>query len=63
MVLPRVENKHHALVSMLRTVADLPVAVDVVPTDQDEIARRGHVVGTILRSALREGKVLYERAG
>lgn len=62
-VLPRLENKRKALVAMLRAISDFPVAVDVIPTDTAEIAQRGHVVGTVLRSAVREGKVLYERAG
>lgn len=62
-VLPRIENKRTALVAMLRAVSGFPLAVDVIPTDPAEIARRGHVVGTVLRSAIREGKVLYERAG
>ena len=34
---------------------------DIIVTTPDEIARRGHIVGTVLRSALREGQVLYER--
>lgn len=62
-VLPHVGNKHQTLVSMLRVLADLPLPVDVVPTDPDELARRGRVVGTVLNSAVREGKVLYERVG
>lgn len=64
-VLPRVENKHRTLVAMLRVmlraVADLPIDVNVVPTDASEIARRGELPGTVLRAALREGTVLYER--
>jgi predicted nucleotidyltransferase len=48
-------------VAMLRALSDLPVAKDVVVTTPDEIARRGHLVGTVLREALREGKLLYER--
>jgi hypothetical protein len=30
-------------------VADLPIDVDIVPTDRKEIARRGDVAGTVLR--------------
>ena len=41
---------------------DLPVPKDIVVTTPEEIARRGDVVGTVLRPALREGKVLYERS-
>ncbi|MGH2353767.1 MAG: nucleotidyltransferase domain-containing protein [Chloroflexota bacterium] len=60
-VLPSVADRRDATVQMLRALGDLPVPVDVVVTTPDEIARRGHLVGTILRPALREGTVLYER--
>jgi predicted nucleotidyltransferase len=48
-------------VAMLRALSDLPVAKDVVVTTPEEIARRGHLIGTVLREALREGKLLYGR--
>jgi predicted nucleotidyltransferase len=48
-------------VAMLRALSDLPVAKDVVVTTPDEIARRGHLVGTVLREALQEGTLLHER--
>lgn len=60
-VMPLVDNKHQAHVAMLRALGDLPVAKDVVVTTPAEIERRGHLVGSILRPALREGKVVYER--
>ncbi len=60
-VLPRVEDKRKTTVDMRRALRDLPVAKDVISTDPDEIRRRGELVGTVLRPALREGKVLYER--
>lgn len=60
-VMPRVENKKEMAVAMLRALSDLPVSKDVIPTDQEEIRRRGHLVGTVLRPALQEGRVVYER--
>lgn len=60
-VLPEVTDKRQAMVATLRALSDLPVCKDVVVTTPEEIARRGHLVGDVLRSALREGKVLYER--
>ncbi|MGH8896595.1 MAG: nucleotidyltransferase domain-containing protein [Egibacteraceae bacterium] len=39
-----------------------PVPVDVFVTDPDEIARRGHLTGSILYPALHEGVVVHERA-
>ena len=61
-VLPHVENKRRAAVEILRALNGLPVSKDVVVTTPEEIAARGNTIGHVLRSALREGKVLYERA-
>ncbi len=61
-VLDGVTNRRDASVAILRSLADLTVPADIVVTTPEEIARRGHVVGTVLRSALREGRVLYERS-
>lgn len=61
-VLSAVANKREAAIEIRRAVADFPVAKDIIVTTPDEIARRGNLVGDILRPALREGKVLYERA-
>lgn len=55
------ENKHDLTVDIRRAVARIPVPVDIIVTDVDEIDRRGHIVGTVLRPALREGTVVYER--
>ena len=60
-VLPQVEDKRQAMVDILGSMADLPVATDVLVTTPEEIKRRGHLAGPLLRPALREGKVLYER--
>lgn len=55
------ENKRELAVDIRRAVAGVPVPVDVMVTDVDEVRRKGHVVGTVLRPALREGKAVYER--
>lgn len=60
-VLPNGADKRQATVEILRTLGDLPVAKDIVVTTPDENDRRGHVVGSVLYSALREGKTIYER--
>lgn len=60
-VLSAVTNKRHLTVEIRRALADIPVAKDIVVTTPDEIARRGNVPGSILRAAVREGRVLYER--
>jgi predicted nucleotidyltransferase len=61
-VLPTVDDKHEVAIDIRRALADIPVPKDIVVTTPEEIARRGHLVGAILRPALREGRVLYERA-
>ena len=60
-VLAKVENTRRAAVDIRRALTDLPVGKDIVVTSPDEIALRGDRVGSVLRPALREGKVLYER--
>ena len=54
-------SNHEVTVEILRALKDLPFPKDVVVTTPEEIDRRGNLVGTVLRPALREGKVLYER--
>lgn len=60
MVLPSCCDKRQAMGDALDALNGLPVATDVVVTTPDEIANRGDLVGTVLRPALREGKVLYD---
>ncbi len=60
-VLPQVENKRRAAVEVLRALNGLPLSKDVVVTTPEEIATRGNIIGDVLRPALREGKVVYER--
>jgi predicted nucleotidyltransferase len=60
-VLPHVTDKRKAAIEIRRTLVDFPVGKDIIVTTPDEIARRGNLVGDVLRPALREGKVLYER--
>ena len=60
-VLPEVANKRQVAVEIRRLLADLPVGKDILITTQEEITRRGDWIGGVLRPAIREGKVLYER--
>jgi uncharacterized protein len=60
-VLPQVEQDHrHELTVKLARAITAPVPVDLLVTDSAEIAERGDLPG-ILRVALREGRVVYER--
>ena len=60
-VMPDGTDRREAAVSMRRALRSVPIAKDIVVTTPDHIARRGHIIGTVLLPALREGKVLYER--
>jgi superfamily II DNA or RNA helicase/predicted nucleotidyltransferase len=61
-VLDEVENSHETAVQMRIAVSDLPVGKDIVITTPEEIARRGHLIGTVLRPALKDGRTVYARA-
>ena len=61
MVLPSVHDHREAAVAIRQTLGELPVSKDIVVTTPDEIARKGRLVGTVLRAVLREGKVVHER--
>ena len=60
-VLADVVDKRRATVEIRRALGDLPVSKDIIVTTPDEIARRGHLAGSVLRPALQEGKILYEQ--
>ncbi|MCC6442981.1 MAG: nucleotidyltransferase domain-containing protein [Armatimonadetes bacterium] len=61
-VLPHVGDKRKDAVAIRRALKDFPVSKDIIVTTPEEISRRGDLIGTLLRPALREGKVLYERS-
>jgi uncharacterized protein len=55
-------EKRNVTVEIRRALARFPVPKDIIVTDVDEIRRRGHLVGPMLRPALEEGRVVYERS-
>jgi hypothetical protein len=60
--LPQVTDKRKTAIEIRRALASLPVSKDILVTTPEEIACRGDLVGSVLRPALREGKVLYRQA-
>jgi uncharacterized protein len=54
-------DKRELGVAMLRSLRGVRHPIDVIPTDPQEIARRRNMPGDVLRSALLEGEVVYER--
>ncbi len=60
-ILSNVSDKRDTAIEIRRALGDLPVCKDIVIATPEEVTRCGHLVGTVLRSALREGRVIYER--
>ncbi|MBI3980241.1 MAG: nucleotidyltransferase domain-containing protein [Chloroflexi bacterium] len=54
-------SKRKAATEMYRLLAGLGIPKDIVVATPEELERYRNIVGTIIRPALREGKVLYER--
>jgi predicted nucleotidyltransferase len=61
-VFPYVENTRTMAVAIQSTLRDSRIAKDIIVTTPAEIAVRGTLIGSVLESALREGRVLYERS-
>ena len=61
-VLDETANKRADAIAIQRSVRQFPWAKDIVVTTPQEIRRRGHLAGTVLRPALREGRTLYRRS-
>jgi uncharacterized protein len=56
------ENTRLQAVAISSELQGLGVSKDVVVTTPDEITAWGHLIGTVLEPALREGRVLYDRS-
>ena len=60
-VMPITGSKRETRIAIRCALHDIHVAKDIIVATPDEIERYRNVVGTIIRPALREGKVLYAR--
>lgn len=60
-VLPLNGSKRAKQVEMRVALHDIRVPKDIIVATPEEITRRRNIVGTIIRPALQEGKVLYDR--
>lgn len=54
-------SKRAKQLEMRLALHDIPVPKDIILVTPEEVSRRRDIVGTIIRPALREGKVLYAR--
>jgi predicted nucleotidyltransferase len=55
-------DKRRMSVEIRRALAGFPVCKDIFVATPEEIERRRNLVGDVVRFALREGKVIYERS-
>ena len=60
-VMPVAGSKRETQIAIRCALHDIHVAKDIIVATPDEVERRRNIVGTIIRPALREGKVLYAR--
>ncbi len=61
-IMPFTGSKRAKQLEMRLALHDITLPKDIILASPDEVARRRNVVGTIIRPALREGKVLYARS-
>ena len=59
-VFPEVENNRRMRVDIRDVLSDLPVSKDIIVTTPDEIRRSEHRLGSILRPAIRDGRLLFQ---
>lgn len=60
-ILPVTGSKRAKQVEMRVALRDFDVPKDVIVATPSEVARRRNIIGTLIRPALHEGKVLYVR--
>ena len=61
-VVPVSGSKRAKQVEMRLALHDIHVPKDIIVVTPEEVLRRRDIVGTIIRPALREGKVMYVRS-
>ncbi len=61
-VMSGVTDRRRAAVEIRRSLVGVPVPKDIVVATPEDLVRRGDCVGSILRPALREGTIVYERS-
>jgi predicted nucleotidyltransferase len=60
-VLPLRGSKRAKQVEMRLALHDIHVPKDIIVVTPEEVARQRYIVGTLIKPALQEGKVLYAR--
>lgn len=62
-IMPYTGSKRQRQLEMRIALDDLLIGTDIILASPDEVRRHRNTVGTLIRPALREGKVLYARTG
>jgi len=55
-------SKRQQAVQMDLALEGIPIPIDLIVVTPEEVEKYRETIGTIIREAVREGKVLYERA-
>ena len=56
------ESKRSAAVEIDLVLVGIPIPTDVIVVTPEDVERHRDCLGNVIRDAIREGKVLYERA-
>jgi predicted nucleotidyltransferase len=62
-IMPIPGSKRERRIEMRIALHDISIPKDIILATPEEVARKRKIVGTIIRPALQEGKVLYVRSG
>ena len=58
-VFAELRDKRKTALDIMRTLSDLPTAKDILVSTPEELERHRTRIGSVLRYAQREGKILY----
>ena len=60
-IMPFSGSKREKQIEIGVALHDIRIPMDIIVATPEEVERRKHIVGTIIRPALRDGEVLYVR--
>lgn len=60
-IMSECDNRKATTISIMKSLADLPIGKDIIVTTPKEIEDRGKLPFSVLYPALNEGRVLYAR--
>lgn len=61
-IMPVTGSKRQQAVQIDLALEGIPIPIDLIVATPDEVERHRNAMGTIIREAIQEGRVLYERA-